>query len=258
VRQRAPVRGYILVARPRQGDGCHPSADIIPGGLQCGARSHADAQRTFGQPRACTVAADAQTATAALATISDAPYGALAVTVRDGVALEAGAISALGQAAQDVEYDNAQYPWTSMSSYISQLSSAVQTLAAACTSTSVPVSTKAPYQQSSAAAGSTDPATCPGSAQLLTTWGAAAASTRRSWAGPGLTVAGFDSIACWDGWVVATPIADGNGTFVFAQQSGLHLLPASELNEFNSAVCSSPDSPADWKNPAAGPANCPS
>ena len=58
------------------------------------------------------------------------------------------------------------------------------------------------------------------------------------------------------GWVVATPVAEGNGTFVFSQVGGLHVLPVPDLPEFDKAVCSTSEPPSDWKSAAAGPAGC--
>jgi hypothetical protein len=96
------------------------------------------------------------------------------------------------------------------------------------------------------------PPGCPGSAQLMAAWNAAPAGARQT----RLTVSGFNDISCWQGWVVASPIMNANGLVVFSRHNGLHLLPSTELQQFSSAVCSSPDSPAAWKNPADGPATC--
>jgi hypothetical protein len=101
------------------------------------------------------------------------------------------------------------------------------------------------------------PPGCPGSAQLMVAWNAASASAFRSQSiGKGLTISGFNDISCWRGWVVASPIANANGTTEFSEQGGLHLLSGTEIRQFNDAVCSSRDSPRAWKNPAAGPATC--
>lgn len=100
------------------------------------------------------------------------------------------------------------------------------------------------------------PTACPNSAQLLSTWNSAPVSARQSWAAPGIDLSGFNNISCWHSWVVAIPIADGNGWFVFSQQNGLHILSPAELQEFNRSVCSSPDSQSRWKSTTAGPADC--
>jgi hypothetical protein len=101
------------------------------------------------------------------------------------------------------------------------------------------------------------PPGCPGSAQLMTAWNAAPTSVFRSQGiSKRLSISGFNDISCWRGWVVASPIANANGTVEFYEQTGLHMLSRTEMRQFNSAVCSSRDSPAAWKNPAAGPATC--
>lgn len=106
------------------------------------------------------------------------------------------------------------------------------------------------------AAASTSPS-CPLPAQLLAAWNAASTSARLSLAAPTADITGFSDVLCWQGWVVAVPTGNGNGTFVFSQQNGLHLVSsAAEEQEFNNAVCSSPASPAVWKSAAAGPADC--
>lgn len=97
---------------------------------------------------------------------------------------------------------------------------------------------------------------CPSSSQLLAAWHGAPSDVRQSWAAPTTDITGFAGTRCWNGWAVAAPVGNGNGTFVFSQAGGLHLLPVSELRNFDDAVCASPDAPAGWKNPAAGPANC--
>jgi hypothetical protein len=186
------------------------------------------------------VAAAARSATVALTSISDEPSGVLSGGVRDAVAQEAGAISALDQAAQTIEQGNGQYQWTFMGTYISQLAAAVHSLSSACSTSD----------------SSSENAACPQPAQLLNAWDTAPASVRRSWTGTGVTVSGFTDISCWESWVVAMPITEGNGTAVFSRQPELQLFPSSELAEFNNAVCSSSSSPTEWKNPAAGPATC--
>jgi hypothetical protein len=100
------------------------------------------------------------------------------------------------------------------------------------------------------------PSTCPSSAQLLNAWNTAPTRARKPWAAPGISITGFVGISCWDNWVVAVPVADGNGWFIFSQQSRLHILSPSELQQFTKAVCSTNHSPASWKSIIQGPANC--
>ena len=95
---------------------------------------------------------------------------------------------------------------------------------------------------------------CPTSAQLLAAWNAAAASARASWTT--LTVTGFFGTECWQRWVVTNPIMQGNGPAIFTDTSGqLALFPATDLSEFDAAVCGVAGSPSDWSGPA-GPATC--
>lgn len=97
---------------------------------------------------------------------------------------------------------------------------------------------------------------CPTSAQLMSAWQAASASVKQSWATPGLTITGFDYIQCWQDWVVAGVVGNGNGAFVFSRSGGLHLFPELDLQQFSDAVCPNPQAPNSWKNPSTGPANC--
>jgi len=107
------------------------------------------------------------------------------------------------------------------------------------------------------AAEATGPAGCPGSAALLAAWGAAPASAFQAQGiAPGLQVSGFNGITCWHGWIVADPIANGNGAAVFGSSGGLHVLPGAGMRQFNSSVCAAAAAPAGWKNPATGPAVC--
>lgn len=97
---------------------------------------------------------------------------------------------------------------------------------------------------------------CPTAAQVLAAWNTAPASVRLTWTAATTEIFAFQDISCWGGWVVATPVANGNGTFEFSQQGGLHLIPVSELPQFDKAVCSTSKSPSSWKSVAAGPASC--
>jgi hypothetical protein len=101
-------------------------------------------------------------------------------------------------------------------------------------------------------------AACPDGAQLLAGWNSSPASVRQGWTSPETAIAGFQQISCWDGWVVTTPIGNGNGTFVFSQVGGLHVEPVPDLPEFTKAVCSSSTSPSAFKTQGGGPAYCPS
>ena len=97
---------------------------------------------------------------------------------------------------------------------------------------------------------------CPDAAQVLAAWNASPASARQTWTSPAVAISSFEDISCWGGWVVASPVGEGNGTFVFSQVDGLHVLPVPDLPEFSKAVCSTSESPSDWKSAAEGPAIC--
>lgn len=82
---------------------------------------------------AAAVDSAAQKAAGSLTAAADAPYGTVSDAVRAAVAQEAGAIYAVGAAVQNIEYGSpGEYTWSFMSSYIAQLASDVQALAAAC------------------------------------------------------------------------------------------------------------------------------
>jgi len=93
------------------------------------------------------------------------------------------------------------------------------------------------------------------SAALLAAWRAAPASVQQGWASPG-SVTGFADIQCWKDWIVAEGIGNGNGSFVFSQSGGLHLIPEPDLQQFSDAVCGDPTAPTAWKSPGTGPAVC--
>jgi len=93
---------------------------------------------------------------------------------------------------------------------------------------------------------------CPTPAQVYAAW---VASPGIEASAPG-SVTGFSHIQCWENWVVATVVGNGNGVFFFSQTGGLHGLSASESSDFMSAVCSDPSAPAAWKGPNV--AECPS
>ena len=95
---------------------------------------------------------------------------------------------------------------------------------------------------------------CPTSSQLLAAWNAAPASFRASWTT--LTVTGFFSTECWHQWVVTNPVMQGNGPVIFTDASGrLTVFPATDLREFDAAVCGVAGAPSDWSG-GAGPATC--
>jgi hypothetical protein len=95
---------------------------------------------------------------------------------------------------------------------------------------------------------------CPSSAELLTAWNAAPPSAFKSQGiAPGLPVSGFSTITCSQGWVMAYPSANANGYALFSERGALHMLSAADMRQFNSTVCSSPSTPAAWKNPVQGP-----
>jgi hypothetical protein len=93
----------------------------------------------------------------------------------------------------------------------------------------------------------------PTAAALLSVWRAAPASVRRAWSGTAVT--SFTNIQCWNDWIVARPLGNGDGTFVFSRSGGLHLMPESDLQQFSDVVCGDPAAPAAWKGPL-GPAVC--
>jgi hypothetical protein len=121
-----------------------------------------------------------------------------------------------------------------------------------------PAASPAPASPAPAAASSVPPANasgCPGSAQLLAAWDAAPPAARRSWI-TGMVPSGMADITCWRMWAVASPVVQANGLVVFHEQEGRwHLLPETELNRFNTAICGSADAPPAWSGPA-GPATC--
>jgi serine/threonine protein kinase len=96
--------------------------------------------------------------------------------------------------------------------------------------------------------------TRPTSAALLAAWRAAPASVQQGWAAPG-SLTGFANITCWQDWVVAEGIGNGNGNFVFSQSGGLHPVPAVDMQHFSDTVCGDPAAPRAWKT-GTGPAVC--
>jgi predicted Ser/Thr protein kinase len=91
-------------------------------------------------------------------------------------------------------------------------------------------------------------------AALTTAWRAASPSVQQGWAAPG-SVTTFAEIQCWKDWVVAYAIGNGDGTFVFSQSGGLHVIPETDLQKFSDTVCPDPAAPAAWKT-GTGPAVC--
>jgi hypothetical protein len=96
----------------------------------------------------------------------------------------------------------------------------------------------------------------PAAAALLAAWRAAPASVKQGWgAASDSAVASFAEVQCWKDWVIADPVGNGNGTFVFSRSGGLHLMPEPDLQQFADAVCGDPSSPRAWKT-GTGPAVC--
>jgi hypothetical protein len=198
---------------------------------QAACQSGLDAARSLNaslaRHYAAAVASTAQAASGSLTASVNAPSGTVSDTVRSAAALEAGAITAIGEAARTIEYGNGEYPWSFISSHMAQLASAVQALSVACR----------PAPAAGEPLRSASPAACPSSAQLQAVWNTAPTNVRQSWTG--LTVSGFTYISCWQGWIVANPIVNANGSVVFSRQDMLHLIPVTGLQQFSSAVCSS-------------------
>jgi serine/threonine protein kinase len=106
-----------------------------------------------------------------------------------------------------------------------------------------------PYGASPAAS------TCPAAGQVMSAFRAALPATKQSW-GKTSSVSSFKNVQCWKDWVVASAVGNGDGAFVFSQSSVLHLIPAAELQEFDTQVCPDPNAPSGWKNYSTGPATC--
>ncbi len=109
-----------------------------------------------------------------------------------------------------------------------------------------------PAKTSPATTSCTDPT----AAVLLAAWRAAPTSVKQGW-GPTSesAVTSFAEIQCWKDWVVAEPIGNGNGTFVFSRAGGLHLVPEPDLQQFDDAVCGDRTAPKAWKT-GTGSAVC--
>lgn len=119
--------------------------------------------------------------------------------------------------------------------------------------------TIAVYQKDGWPTGASAPAQAcekPTAAQLLTAWRAAPAAVRGGWADPSAAMTGFDSIECWEDWVVAEATGEGDGEIVFSWSGGLHPVPESDLQQFSDTVCKDPTAPLGWKSPDLGPAVC--
>ncbi|HET9169492.1 MAG TPA: serine/threonine-protein kinase [Actinospica sp.] len=97
----------------------------------------------------------------------------------------------------------------------------------------------------------------PSSAQLLAAWKSASSATREGWAADPSTVTGYSDVTCWQDWVVAQMLGDGDGEVIFSVAGGgLHLVPQSDLQRFSDVVCKDPSAPSDWKSQETGPAVC--
>ena len=111
------------------------------------------------------------------------------------------------------------------------------------TTTTVPSTTTVP----AAAAG------CPTADQLFAAW---QANPGIETADPG-TVTGFSDVYCWQNWVAATVVGNGNGQFIFSQTGGLHGISSDEDNQLVSEVCSDPSAvPAGWSGGPGAPVDC--
>jgi len=92
------------------------------------------------------------------------------------------------------------------------------------------------------------PASCPSSAQLLTSWhqdpGVNAAPSYER-------LTGFRGIHCWLNWVFAVPVASpgGNGTFYFSTLPTLHGLSTEELTQMDQELCTDPSAPKSLIDP---------
>jgi len=96
----------------------------------------------------------------------------------------------------------------------------------------------------------------PSATALLAAWRAAPASVRQGWAAPGAALTSFTDIQCWQDWVVANGLGDGDGSFVFSRSGGLHPIPEPDLQQFSDDVCNDPAAPKAWKSQNDGPAIC--
>ena len=64
----------------------------------------------------------------------------------------------------------------------------------------------------------------------------------------GASVTAIDQISCWDTWVVATPVGNGNGWVVYSTRPNLHDVTSSaEEAAFRTQVCGSTTSPVRWR-----------
>jgi hypothetical protein len=178
-------------------------------------------------------------------------YGALSAIFQAFVQLQAqlasqvaeyGTTNALAPVGRQVVATCQEYGAGSQQPAVPAPSPSPQTTAAA-----VPASAPASPIPSANARG------CPSSAQLLAAWAAAPPAVRQT----PLSPSGMSDITCWRAWAVASPVWQANGLVVFYEQDGQwHLLPETELSQFDAAVCGSPDAPPAWSNPADGPATC--
>jgi hypothetical protein len=89
------------------------------------------------------------------------------------------------------------------------------------------------------------PTSCPTTDEVYAAW---VASPGIQTATPG-SVTGFSNVECWDNWVIAAVVGNGNGEFFFSETGGLHGLTEDETSEFMSAVCTDPSAPSDWQGP---------
>jgi hypothetical protein len=111
-----------------------PAGPLTPSQAAC--QAGLNAAKSLNAPLAShdavSTASVAQSAASRLSPEVDVPSGAISDAVRGALAAEAGALTAVSQAAQTVEYGSGQYTWGFMSSYVAQLANAVQALSGAC------------------------------------------------------------------------------------------------------------------------------
>jgi hypothetical protein len=84
---------------------------------------------------------------------------------------------------------------------------------------------------------------CPTGAQLYAAW---LADSQLYDVAPEANITGFYDGECWSTYVVATPMGNGNGQFVFSTVGGLHALSAAEFATFTDTVCDPDNGAPSW------------
>lgn len=155
-----------------------------------------------------------------------------------------------------VAYEQSGASWSVVTSAEPALADSFKSLESACSAAGVTIDgSQAAVTPAPSITSNPYSAGCPTSDQLLAAWNAAPASARDSWV-TGLTPTGFTGTQCWHQWVVSNPVVQANGTVIFTDVNGqIAVFPASELSEFDAAVCGVPGIGLVWSGPA-GPANC--